>query len=136
MWSEIKKIKSGKKELREFGLLVGGVLAAIGGLMLWHQKTAYPYFLGTGAALIVLGVLAPSVLKPVQKAWMTFALLMGFVMTRLILGVIFFVVLTPIALIVKLTGKKFLDLSFKNEAETFWVEHRQITDKAEYENQF
>jgi hypothetical protein len=133
---EILKIKSGKKELREFGWLVGGVACAIGGLMLWHQKPLYPWFLGVGAALVALGTLAPFVLKPFQKVWMGFALVMGFIMSRVILFIVFFLVVTPIALVLKLTGKRFLDMSFKDNVGTYWRAHRTIAGRDEYENQF
>lgn len=133
---EILKIKSGKKELREFGHLVGGVALAVGGLMLWHKKPLYPWFLGIGAALVILGTITPFLLKPLQKVWMGFALVMGFVMSRVILFVVFCLVVTPIALVLKLTGKKFLDMSFRDNVETYWKAHRTITGPQDYENQF
>ena len=136
MLKEIKEIKSGKKELSEFGFLVGGVLSALGAYCFWRGKVTAPYFLGIGMLLAAGAAIAPTLLKPVQKVWMTLALCMGFVMTRVILFVLFFLFLTPIAVIARLSGKKFLDLAFRETKESYWTLHRQRVDKSEYENQF
>ena len=135
--SEIKKIQSTRKELREFAFVVGGVLAAIGALLLWKGRPAFPYFLFPGAALIILGFLNPFILKPLQKVWMGLALCMGAVMSRVILGLLFFTAITPIRLIAALFGKKFLDLSFRQKCESYWIPYpEEKTEKSQYEKQF
>ncbi|VAX32560.1 hypothetical protein MNBD_NITROSPIRAE02-710, partial [hydrothermal vent metagenome] len=87
---EIRNIKSQKKDLRSFGLTIGIVAGLIGGLLLWRHKDHYPYFLAVSGIFIAFGLFLPNLLKPLQKAWMTLAVLMGWVMTRLILFVLFF----------------------------------------------
>lgn len=135
--SEIKKIQSTRKELREFAFVVGGVLAAIGALLLWKGRPAFPYFLIPGGLLIVFGFLNPLVLKPLQKVWMALALIMGAFMSRLILGLLFFIGITPIHFIAKLFGKSFIDLSFRQPVESYWIHYPdKKTEKGQYEKQF
>lgn len=134
---EIKAIKSTKKELRNFGLVVGGVLIAIGAFLFWKERPTHPYFLILGAVLVVLGLILPAVLKPLQKVWMGFAVVMGFFMTRVILTILFFLVLTPIGLVAKLTGKRFLELKPDKAKESYWnIRETRTLDKKEYERQF
>ncbi|HEB01841.1 MAG TPA: hypothetical protein ENI12_01260 [Nitrospirae bacterium] len=123
MIEELKNIKSTKKELREFGLIVGGVVLALGLFVMFREKGWGQWATGIGVALIALGLMLPIVLRPFQKAWMALALLLGAVMSRLILIIIFFFVLTPVAFIAKLVGKSFLDLKVDKNAPSYWT-HR------------
>jgi len=119
---DIKKIKSTSKELKSFGFTVGLVFVVLGGLLLWRGKGAYPFFLATGASLIVLGKVAPFVLKPLQRVWMTLALLLGWVMTRVLLSVFFFLVLTPISVFGRILGQRFLETSKSPSESSYWIE--------------
>jgi len=91
---------------RDFGLLVGGVLLALGGW--WFYRDKY-YVLAhvlraTGALLLILGAFYPKALVVPNRLWMGMAEAMGYVMTRVILALIFFLVVTPIGLVRRLTG--------------------------------
>jgi cell division protein FtsW (lipid II flippase) len=121
MIKELKNIKSTKKELREFGLLVGGVLLALGLFALFRGKDWGQWATGIGGALIALGLMLPIVLKPFQKIWMALALLLGAVMSRLILLLLFYLVLTPIAIFARLIGKSFLDLKIDKNTTSYWI---------------
>ncbi len=134
---DIRSIKSSAKDLKKFGLTVGIVFLLIGFLWLWKSKGGYVYFIFTGAFFIVFAFLAPLVLKPIQKIWMTAALAMGWVMTRVLLSIVFYLVMTPIGLIAKLMGKKFLDPALQADADSYWVIRRPLDRKKEdYEKQY
>ena len=134
---EIKKLKTGERELRKFGWLVGGVLVALAILMWLRHKTYFPYFLAPGVLLIVFGFLFPKILKHVYIAWMSAAIVIGFVVSNVILTVFFFLVITPIGLITRLLGKDFLALKIDREASTYWIPREGATKTpAEYERQF
>ena len=77
------------------------------------------------------------VLRPIQRAWMAFAIVLGWVMTRVILVVLFYVGITPIALIARLVGKRFLDLRFEPARASYWIP-RPAPDrgKERYKSQF
>lgn len=121
MIEEFKNIKSTKKELREFGLVVGGVLLALGLFAIYKDRPWGEWSAGIGGALIALGLILPSVLIPFQKIWMALAVVLGAVMSRLVLALLFFLVLTPIALLARLTGKSFLTLNIDKNADTYWI---------------
>lgn len=80
----------------------------------------------------------PNFLQPVFKVWMAFAELLGWIMTHVILIALFYVILTPIALVARiLCRKKFLDIRFKNSEKSYWREREQGEFKArDYEQQF
>jgi len=78
---EIKKIKSDKAELRKFGITMCVALGLLGGLFLWRGKEYYPFLFIGSSIFLLLGLVMPILLWPIHKAWMTLALLMGWVMT-------------------------------------------------------
>ena len=134
---EIKNIKSGKKELKEFGIVIGVAFAVLGLLFWWRNKSFYHWVLIIAALFLITGFLFPILLKPVHKIWMTFALLIGFVMTRVILLVLFYIVLTPISLISRLFGTQYLDLKYKDGKNSYWTYRIQKEfNKEIYEKQF
>ena len=133
---EINKIKSGKAELRKFGITLGIFFALLGGLFFWRNKSNYVYLLDLAAFFLFFGLFFPIVLKPIQKIWMAFALISGSIMTRVILSILFYLVITPISLLSRLSGKNFLDLKFDRSVSSYWIPRKSLSDKANYENQF
>lgn len=137
MWNELKEIKSDKKQLREFGLTIGIILVILGGIAVWRGKCTGTILLTIGSVLIVLGLGAPELLKVPQKLWMALAVVIGFFMSRLILVILFYTVITPIGIIVKLLGKDVLNERIDKKAASYWIK-RPSEAKAEgsYENQY
>ena len=134
---DIKQLKTGDSELRKFGLLVGGVFAAFGVIVLLRHKAHYPYFLWPGLALALLGAVLPRVLKYIYVAWMSVAFVLGFVIAHLILGVFFLLVITPIGLAARICGKDFLKLKLDRRAASYWIpRERRAKSPADYERQF
>ena len=134
---EFQHIKETKKELRKFGLTVGSVLAAVAVLLFYFEKPSAIYFAVIGGLLILFGALFPQPLKPLNKIWMGLAIILGFIMSRVILTVLFYLVLTPIAILAKIVGKKFMVLKYDKSAETYWEKRTNIHKKQiDYERQF
>ena len=134
---DIKQLKTGPRDLRKFGLLVGGVLAALGILYLLRHKARYPWFLIPGVVLLAFGVVLPRALKYVYIAWMTLTIMLGFVMARVILTLFFFLVITPLSLVARLFGKDFLKLKLDRQVATYWIRREQkLRTQANYEQQF
>ena len=123
--AEIRSIDTSRKALRSFGLLVGGVLLAIAGIVYWRAEwtavTAVRILGGIGGLLVVLGLVAPTLLKPVHKAWMALAVILGYIMTRVLLTLVYFLAVTPIGLIMKALGKDLLNRKLDREAESYWI---------------
>lgn len=134
---EIKELKGTERELRRFGLTVGGVLAGLGLLYLVRGKGYPGYFLAAGTLLMTPALIFPKCLRPVYLAWMLVALVLGFSVSRAILTVFFFLVITPIGLIARLSGKDFLHLRPNRQASTYWVSReRSDNSKTQFEKQF
>ncbi len=134
---EIKKIKSGKKELKEFGIVIGIVFSVLGLLFWWQGKSFYIWTLIISTLFLVTGFLLPILLKPIHKIWMTLSLLIGFVMTRIILFVLFYFVLTPISLISRLLRTQYLDLKLEKDKDSYWSYKDQVEHNKEvYDKQF
>lgn len=132
---EINEIPSSKTDLKKFGWTLGIVFGLLGGYFLWRGKFFAPTFLGLSAFFLVFGSVLPAFLKPIQKAWMTLALLMGWVMTRVILAIVFYLVITPIGLVLRLSGKDFMHRQFPGTESSYWTDHAG-REKSDYEKQF
>jgi hypothetical protein len=134
---EIKNIKQTTKDLRNFGLTVGIVILLIAFFLIWKQKPSQFYFFSIGVFLVLSGIFFPSILRPLNKAWMTLAVLLGWVMTRVILSLLFYLVITPISLIARISGKHFLDLKIDKSRTSYWEKRKNsVSSPADYERQF
>lgn len=91
---------------REFGLVVGGVIALLGGWWVYRGKfgSVSHVLLPLGALLILFGLIWPAALRWPNRAWMLLAEGLSFVTTRIILGLVFFLVVTPIGVVKRLSG--------------------------------
>lgn len=134
---EIKNIKSEKNDLKSFGRIMGIALAIIGGVFLWQGKKGYFSLFVISHFFIVSSVFIPVILKPVHKAWMSMAVVLGWLMTRIILTGLFYAVITPIGIITRLCGKDFLSLKNKNDTMSYWIKRQTgETQKSQYEKQY
>ncbi|MDD5525164.1 MAG: SxtJ family membrane protein [Smithella sp.] len=134
---EIKNIKGNKSDWKKFGITMGIILSIIGFYLLWKKNNNYNYILFLAAAFFITGLILPSILRPVYKVWMALAVVMNFIMTRVIMAVIFYLIVTPIGLIASLTGKKFLDVKIDKSAKSYWIVREKTSKlKSDYERQF
>ena len=123
-----------KKQLREFGfliglgfpILIGFIIPAFGG----HAFRAWTLFVGLPS--FILGILKPSLLFYPYKAWMKLGLALGWINSRIILGLIYFIVLLPISLIMKIFGydplrkKKSNKLSYRENKKNLDIDLTRI----------
>ncbi|EIJ43092.1 hypothetical protein BegalDRAFT_2237 [Beggiatoa alba B18LD] len=95
-----------KKVLREFGLVLGGgILGIFGVLFPWFLHHTFSLGFGLlGSGLIILALVLPAVLKPVYIAWNHLGNLLAWVNTRLILGLLFFCIITPLGIMMRVLG--------------------------------
>lgn len=118
---EFKSIPLTDRDVRNFGVTIGIVLVLLAAFFLWKERTSALYFASAGALFAALTWLLPGLMRPLYRAWMAFAVVMGFVMTRVILTIIYYGMFTPIALIMKLLRKDLLHERIDKRAETHWV---------------
>ncbi len=133
---EIKNIKSDKKELKKFGITIGGALLIISLFLFIYEKPSASYFIGVGLAFQIVAQIFPILFLPIQKIWMTFAVVMGFVMTRVILAILFYIIITPISFISKIFGKDFLNLKIEKEKKSYWNLRNEEYKQSSTEKQF
>lgn len=111
--------------LRRFGWMVGGVFAALAAVGAWRAG-GVPGPLGVafgvaGGLLLAGALLAPQALRAVYVVWMTAALAMGFVMTRVLLTLAFVLVFAPVGLLFRLVGRDALHQRPDRAAASYWV---------------
>lgn len=111
------------RELRNFGLTLGVAFAALGGVWLYVGRfhNLATVFVILGAMMILAGLAAPRALAKPYRAWMAFAEALGAVMTRIILAVLYWLVVTPISFVLRMMGKDLLGRRGAKRA-SYWVD--------------
>jgi hypothetical protein len=105
---------------RRFGLSVGGVFLALGALLAWRNHPTIGTILGVPGALLVLGgLVVPRWLAPVERGWMRFAVVVGAFNARIILGLAYYVVITPVGVVMRLFGRDPLDRRL-GTGDSYW----------------
>ncbi len=110
------------KQLRQFGWLMGGFFAIISLWPLVFRADGIRFWAGLIAAVFVLlGAVFPTGLTPVYRGWMFFGEKIGWVNSRILLGLVFYGLLTPISFVMRLFRKRPLQLQFDPKAETYRI---------------
>ena len=124
------------RELRSFALSVGGILVALAAVLYYGRgrPIAGGILAALGGALVVAGLLAPGRLGPVYRAWMTLAVTISKVTTPLLMGIIFFGVLTPTGVVTRLLGRD--ALRRQRGASTYWVDRAAGARRSDLRRQF
>jgi hypothetical protein len=111
-----------RKELRQFGLLVGAVFTVIGFWPLVFRGEPFRLWaISLGTILIVLGAILPQVLAPIHKGWMWVGHILGWINTRILLSIVFYGIVTPTGLIFRLLGKNSMRQTFAESSTTYRV---------------
>ena len=136
MIAELNSIKLSREDLKNFGFAIAFILSITAVFLFVRGKDLIIYFFSIGSILIILGVIAPLLLKPIHKMWMIFAVIIGWIMTRIILSVLFFSIITIIGIFTRLIGKDFLNLKSNNK-ESYWnIRNKEYELNQDYEKQY
>lgn len=108
---------------RTFGFVFTGIFLIVAGyLWLYDGKTvAIQAFLVLAAAFLAFTLFMPIALRPLNKAWYKLGLLMGRVVSPIVLGILFFILITPIAIVMRLAGRDPLRLR-KQDVQSHWID--------------
>jgi hypothetical protein len=125
------------RQLRRFGLTVGGAFGLLATISWWRGHVVPPVILGAlSVGLVVPGLLVPRVLGPVERGWMRFAEVLGRINARIILTLFWVVVMTPVGLVRRLFGDP-LDRSVRPDEPSVWVRRPiEPVDVDRYRQQF
>jgi hypothetical protein len=135
--SELQALDVSPRGVRRFAFGVGAVLAVLGA---WaglrnHRPATGAALVGAGALLAAAGAMAPEALRPLHRGWMGLAFALGWVVSRAILVALFALAVTPVALLARLAGKRFLDVRADPERGTYW-EARDPRHRSDYEKMY
>jgi len=118
---------------RSFGVVFFIVFLLIALYPLLNNNEIRLWSLIISVLFLILGILNSKILSPLNKIWFKFGLLLGKIISPIIMGIIFFLVVTPIGFIMKLLGKDLINLKFNNE-KSYWIE--KSGPKSKMKNQF
>ena len=115
-----------QKNLRQFGLIVGSILLAIGFFLFWRNETSFKPFILLGMVVFSLGLLFPILLKPIHYIMLKISERLGRFMTIIILTLLYYLLITPISLAYRLFGKQFLELKWNKSQKGYWHFRKKI----------
>jgi len=113
------EVKSGSN--RAFGLVMAGACCLIAGLGFWSGSSRWPYWLAAAIVFAIAAGLWPAILVPLNRLWFRLGRLLHRVVNPLVMGLLFFVVITPYGLLMRLFGKRPLALEFDRGAASYWL---------------
>ncbi len=118
---------------RSFGIVFFIVFLIIALYPLTYNGEIRVWLAITALIFLLLGLLNSKILSPLNKLWFKFGIFLGKIISPLIMGIIFFIVVTPIGLIMRLFGKDVLNLKY-NKNHSYWIEKNG--PKSKMKNQF
>ena len=107
---------------RSFGVVFAVVFALIGLLPLVSGGAVRMWSLAVGAAFLLVALAFPSVLAPLNRLWLRFGLLLHKIVSPLVLGIMFFLVITPMGVLMRAFGKDLLRLKLDRQLASYWIE--------------
>lgn len=126
MTTDIQTAEVTKSDLRKFGFIMGVMIALMFGLLFpWiFDKTSenwpiWPFIVM--AVFFVLAVVLPEILRPVNHIWLKIGNVLGFINSRIILGAMFYLMIFPIGLILKVFGKDSMKRKLEDDVDTYRV---------------
>ncbi len=116
---EKSKIKMSSN--RSFGLVFFIVLMIIGLWPLKNNGDVRVYFVLLSISFLILGLINSKLLTPLNLLWFKLGILIGSIMAPIVMGIVFFLIVTPTGLIMKMFGKKMLDNAFDKSKKSYWI---------------
>ena len=127
----MKKIKISSN--RSFGIVFCVFFLIVSLYPLINEEPIRYWSLIVSIIFLILGILNSNILSPLNKAWFKFGLFLGKIVSPIVMGIVFFAVVTPIALILKIMGKDLLNLK-KSKINSYWI--TKTGPKSKMKNQF
>ena len=140
MTTDVQTAEVTKSDLRKFGFIMGGMIALIFGLLFpWvFDKTAenwpiWPFIVM--AIFFVLAIAIPEILRPVNHYWLKIGNVLGFINSRIILGAMFYLMIFPIGMILKVLGKDSMERKLEDKTKTYRI-LTKVREKDHLKNPF
>ena len=110
-----------KSSNKSFGIVFFIVFIIIGLYPLLNNEEIRVWSISLSLIFLILGFLNSNLLTPLNKAWIKFGILLGNIISPLVLGIIFFLVVLPTGLLMRLFRKNFLGLKFDKKLKSYWI---------------
>ena len=121
---------------RKFGFFFTFVFAVVAAYFYYSANVSWAYMFSVAAMIFLLLTLIKSdALLPLNKLWMRFGLLLGMIVSPIVLGIIFFGLFTPIAILMRLSGRDELRLKFAQKA-SHWISRDELIKSESFKHQF
>ena len=111
---------------KSFGLLFFVVFLILGLWPLKNGESLNFYFITVSIVFLILGLLNSKFLSPLNKSWIKLGEILGIIIAPIVMALVFFVILTPVSIFVRLFGKDLLGLKFLKEKDTYWFKRKKI----------
>ena len=132
----MEKLNLDKQNLRKFGITMGVAFLIIALLVFWKRR-AFPLSLSyISCAFFVLAITLPGSLRFFYIFWMKLAFVLSWINTRIILVLLFYLLFTPISLVMKLCGSDLLERKIEKSRESYWHKKEPKAGKDHYEKLF
>ncbi|GAC1328962.1 MAG: hypothetical protein NVSMB26_04770 [Beijerinckiaceae bacterium] len=106
---------------RGFGLVFAGFFAIVAVVRWWKEHGGAGWFAAAAAAMVLVSLVRPSLLAPFNRVWTKLALVLSKVMNPVIMAILFFLVVAPIGMLMRIMNKRPLALDIDPAAETYWI---------------
>jgi carbamoyltransferase len=134
---EFQRLDQSPRAFRRFGFTIAPVMLLLGSFLLWRRPHPAGWLVTSiGALLLLLAGFVPAALKYLHAPWMMLSLALGWIMSRLLLTVLFFLVITPIGLLQRAFGKRSIETALDSDATSYWQSRTKSSAASEYEKQF
>jgi len=122
---------------RNFGFVFAVFFAIVSGIQFWTGKHAFWPWLAVSGVFLFVALLVPRLLHPLNFLWFKFGMLLHHIITPVVLGLMFFVVFTPMGLLMRALNKRPLSLQFDLQARSYWIFRKPPGPPPEsFKNQF
>ena len=110
---------------RSFGLLFFIVFLAFALWLLIKKGEINLYLISIALIFLILGLLNSKILTPLNKSWIKLGDLLGRIIAPIVMGIVYFIILTPISLLVRLFGKDLIGMKYNNNLKTYWIKRKK-----------
>lgn len=128
---DVDQIKLNGKEFKKFGLLIGGIFCVVSFFAIWKDwwSEIISYVItAAGIFLICAGLIIPNILRGIYKYWMMIAIVIGSVVAKIILIVVFYCIVSPVGILSRSFRKKFF-VSFRSkDLQSYWIKKEKVTN--------
>jgi len=123
-----------KENNKGFGILFFIVFLLFGLWPLLKGDSPRIYFFPIAVLFLILGLINSKILTPLNRFWIKFGELLGSIIAPIVMGLVYFIVLTPLSFLIRITGKDLLNVKFSNKVKTYWI--KRLKDLGSMDKQF